>query len=129
MEFTVVGAGYVGLSLAVLISQRFKVNLIDIDEKKIALISSKKSPIRDKYIEEFLSKKNLKLSSSCNSDKAYKNSDFLIIATPTNYDPKKGTFNTSSVEEVISDAISVNPNIYIIIKSTIPLGFTVESKI
>ena len=124
MEITVVGAGYVGLSLAVLISQKSKVNLIDIDKKKISLINSKKSPIRDKYIEEFLSKKELDLIASCNPSKAYKDSDFVIIATPTNYDPKKGTFDTSSVEKVINDALKINPNTFIIIKSTIPLGFT-----
>ncbi len=128
MKFTIVGAGYVGLSLAVLISQRFEVTLLDIDESKISHINSKKSPIRDPEIEKFLSNKKLNLIATSNSEKAYKNSDFVIIATPTNYDPKKGNFNTSSVEEVISDAISVNPNIYMIIKSTIPLGFTESMK-
>ncbi len=124
MEISIVGAGYVGLSLAVLIAQKFRVNLIDIDEKKISLINSKKSPIKDRDIEKFLTKKKLNLIALSESKKAFTNSQFLIVATPTNYDPIKGTFDTSSVEEVISSAIKINPDIYIIIKSTIPLGFT-----
>ena len=128
MNFTVVGAGYVGLSLAVLISQKFRVNLIDIDQKKVSLINSKKSPIRDTDIEDFLLNKKLNLTSS-NSKEVYKNSDFVIVATPTNYDSNEGTFDTSSVEEVINEAISMNPDAYIIIKSTIPLGFTDEMRV
>ena len=128
MKFTIVGAGYVGFSLAVLISQRFEVSLIDIDDNKISQINAKISPIRDPEIEKFLSTKELNLIATSNSEQAYKNSDFVIIATPTNYDPKKGTFDTSSVKETISEAISVNPDIFIIIKSTIPLGFTESMK-
>ena len=107
MEISIVGAGYVGLSLAVLISQKFRVNLIDIDEKKISLINSKKSPIKDRDIDEYLTKKKLNLIALSETKKAFTNSQFLIVATPTNYDPNKGTFDTSSVEEVISAAIKV----------------------
>ncbi len=128
MNFTVVGAGYVGLSLAVLISQKFSVNLIDVDEYKISLINSKKSPIRDIDIEDFLTNKKLKLVATSNSKEAYKNSNFVIIATPTNYDSHEGAFDTSSVEQVINEVISINPDAYIIIKSTVPVGFTVEMR-
>ncbi len=124
MIFTIVGAGYVGLSLAVLISQKFGVNLIDLDEKKISLIRSKKSPIKDADIEDFLLNRKLNLKTPSDSRKAIMNSDFVIVATPTDYDPNKGSFDTSSVEEVINEVINVNPKAYIIIKSTIPLGFT-----
>ena len=124
MNFTVVGAGYVGLSLAILISQKFNVKLFDIEKQKISLIEEKKSPIKDKDIEEFLSNKNLNLNPTSDSQKAYKDADFVIIATPTNYDPDEGTFDTSSVEGVIEEALSNKPSICIVIKSTIPLGFT-----
>lgn len=124
MNFTVVGAGYVGLSLAVLIAQKFHVTLYDTNKEKISLINSKQSPILDKDIDRIITKKKLKLNAISESSKAYKNADFVIVATPTNYDPKEGTFDTSSVEGVIQQALINNSNTNIIIKSTIPLGFT-----
>ncbi len=124
MNFTVVGAGYVGFSLAILISQNHKVKLLDIDKKKVATISEKKSPIKDSEIENFLLTKKLSLEATNDVSFAYENSDYVIIATPTNYDPDLGTFDTSSVEKVIKDALTHQPEAYIVIKSTIPLGFT-----
>ena len=124
MNFTVVGAGYVGLSLAVLIAQKFHVTIYDTNKEKISLINSKQSPILDKDIDRIITKKKLKLNAISESSKAYKNADFVIVATPTNYDPKEGTFDTSSVEGVIQQALINNRNTNIIIKSTIPLGFT-----
>tara|TARA_B100001027_G_C16255533_1_gene326699 strand:+ start:93 stop:1259 length:1167 start_codon:yes stop_codon:yes gene_type:complete len=124
MNFTIVGAGYVGLSLAVLISQKYHVNLIDTNERKISLIKKKKSPFCDKDIEEFFLKKKLKLKASLNAKEAYRNSDFVIVATSTNYDPIEASFNTSSVEKVIHEVLMENKNAFIIIKSTIPVGFT-----
>ncbi len=124
MNFTVVGAGYVGLSLAVLISQKFNVKLFDIDKHKISLINNKSSPIKDRDIEDYLRNKNLNLNPISNSNQAYIDSDFVVVATPTNYDPDEGTFDTSSVENVINEALKSNPKACIVIKSTIPLGFT-----
>lgn len=124
MNFTVVGAGYVGLSLATLISQKHKVKLFDVDKEKLNIISKKKSPIKDKEIEKFLSTKELSLEVTNDASFAYKNCDYVIVATPTNYDPDLGTFDTSSVEKVIKDSLMNQPETYIVIKSTIPLGFT-----
>ncbi len=124
MKISIIGAGYVGLSLAVLISQKHDVTLLDIDNEKVNKINNKISPIKDPDIEKFLSNKKLKLIATTNSEEVYKNKDFIIIATPTNYDPKVGTFDTSSVEDVIYNAIKTNFDTNIIIKSTIPLGFT-----
>ena len=124
MEFTVVGAGYVGLSLATLISQNYNVILYDIDEQKISSINKKKSPIKDKKIQDFLKYKKLKLFSTSKIEEAYNRTDFVIIATPTNYDYERGTFDTSSVEKSIKQSLSYQPNACIIIKSTVPLGFS-----
>ena len=124
MNFTVVGAGYVGLSLATLISQKHKVKLFDVDKEKLDIISKKKSPIKDKEIEKFLSTKELSLEVTNDASFAYKNCDYVIVATPTNYDPDLGTFDTSSVEKVIKDSLMNQPETYVVIKSTIPLGFT-----
>ena len=124
MNFTVVGAGYVGLSLATLISQKHKVKLFDVDKEKLDIISKKKSPINDKEIEKFLSTKELSLEVTNDASFAYKNCDYVIVATPTNYDPDLGTFDTSSVEKVIKDSLMNQPETYVVIKSTIPLGFT-----
>jgi len=124
MNFTVVGAGYVGLSLAVLISQKYQVKLLDINEEKISLIKQKKSPISDKEIENFLLKKDLLLQPTSSPIEAYEGADYVIIATPTNYDVIKGSFDTLSVENVISESIKINEHSKIVIKSTIPLGFT-----
>ncbi len=124
MKICVVGSGYVGLSLAVLISQKYQVSLLDNNEDKINLLKNKTSPISDKLIEDYLKTKNLNLHPTSDLKEAYNAAEFVIIATPTNYDTKKGKFDTSSVESVISDAEKYTPGSYIFIKSTIPLGFT-----
>ena len=124
MKVSVFGAGYVGLSLAILISQKYEVVLIDIDEDKVNKIKNNESPFKDENITEFLLKKNLKLTATNNPQIAYENSNFIIIATPTNYDLDKGMFDTSTVEKVIGEALNYNNKSTIIIKSTIPLGFT-----
>ena len=124
MKFTVVGIGYVGLSLSILISQKYNVTSLDIDQKKINLINKKKSPFKDNEIENYLANGNLKLIATKDKRIAYKDPDYVIIATPTNYNSSSGTFDTSNVESVINDVISVNRNITIIIKSTVPFGFT-----
>ncbi|MDR0935024.1 MAG: nucleotide sugar dehydrogenase [Erysipelotrichaceae bacterium] len=124
MKITVVGIGYVGLSLAVLLSIKNEVVAIDISKEKVDLINRNISPIEDKEISEYLSSKKLNLSASINGKKEYKNSDFVIVATPTNYDDETNMFDTSSVESVVKDIIETNPNATIIIKSTVGVGFT-----
>tara|TARA_R110002049_G_scaffold9178_1_gene47498 strand:- start:93 stop:1265 length:1173 start_codon:yes stop_codon:yes gene_type:complete len=128
MNITVVGTGYVGLSLAVLLSQHNKVTAVDIVKEKIDLINSKKSPISDKEIEEFLSTKELNLHATMNAHEAYSNADFVIIATPTNYNSDTNHFDTRSVEAVIKDVMSINPNAVMIIKSTVPVGYVRGAK-
>lgn len=125
---TIVGTGYVGLSNAVLLSQKYSVIALDIDENKVNKINNRQSPIDDKEISEFLSTKSLDLIATTDKNLAYQNADFVIIATPTNYDPKTNFFDTSSVEKVIDDILSVNKTATIIIKSTIPVGFTESIK-
>ena len=124
MKIAVAGTGYVGFSMAVLLSQHHSVKAVDIIPEKVAMINAKKSPIADKEIEEFLATKNLDLLATMDGDSAYKEAEFVIIATPTNYDEKKNYFDTSSVESVIKQVLTVNPNAVMIIKSTIPVGFT-----
>ena len=123
MNIVVAGTGYVGLSMAVLLSQQNNVVAVDIVPEKVELINNKKSPISDKEIEDFLSNKPLNLTATTNAESAYKTADFVIIATPTNYDETKNYFDTSSVEAVIKQVIEINPKAYIVIKSTIPVGF------
>ena len=123
MKIAVAGTGYVGLSIATLLSQYNDVVAVDVVEEKVNLINNKKSPIQDDYIEKYLTEKKLHLVATRNSEKAYKDADFIIIATPTNYDPIKNYFDTSHVEEVIDLVLNVNPNAVMIIKSTIPVGF------
>ena len=125
VNIAVAGTGYVGLSLAILLAQHNQVTAVDVVPKKVELINQKKSPIQDDYIEEYLSHKNLNLVATLDGENAYKNADFVIIATPTNYDSKKNYFDTSAVEEVIKLVLKVNPNAIIVIKSTIPVGYTV----
>lgn len=127
-NITVAGTGYVGLSISVLLAQNNNVTALDLIQEKVDLINQKKSPIQDKEISEFLSCKNLNLKATINKDEAYNNPDFIIIATPTDYDSEKNFFNTSSVESVISLAEQKCPSSTIIIKSTIPVGFTEQMK-
>ena len=123
MKISVAGAGYVGLSLAVLLAQKHEVYIVDVDRNKVNSINKKQSPISDKEIEDFLKNRNLNLSATFNFTEAYKKSDYVIIATPTNYDVKTGSFDTSSVESVIKDIIKIDENATIVVKSTVPLGF------
>lgn len=124
LNIAVAGTGYVGLSLAVLLSQHNHVKAVDIVPEKVDLINNKKSPIQDDYIEKYLAEKDLDLVATTDGAAAYKDADFVIIATPTNYDSKKNYFDTSAVEAVIKLVLEVNPDAIMIIKSTIPVGFT-----
>ena len=124
MKIAVAGTGYVGLSIAVLLAQHHQVTAVDIVPEKIDLINSKKSPIQDEYIEKYLAEKALDLTATLDGEKAYKDAEFVIIAAPTNYDPKQNYFDTSAVESVIRQVLSINPDAIMVIKSTIPVGFT-----
>ena len=124
VNITVVGTGYVGLSLSVLLAQHNKVTALEIDEKKVALINDRISPISDNEIECFLKEKPLNLEATTDKELAYSNAEFVIVATPTDYDPETNYFNTSSVKNVIKDVLATKPQATIIIKSTIPVGFT-----
>lgn len=124
MKIAVAGTGYVGLSLAVLLAQHNEVKAVDVIPEKVNLINDKKSPIQDEYIEKYLAEKALSLKATLDSKKAYSESDYVIIATPTNYDSNKNFFDTSAVESVISSVTKCNPNAVMIIKSTVPVGFT-----
>lgn len=120
----VAGTGYVGLSLATLLSQHHEVIAVDIVPEKVELINQKQPPIADREIESFLAEKDLRLTATLDGDLAYRNADFVVVAAPTNYDPHKNYFDTSAVEAVIAEVLDVNPNAWIIIKSTIPVGYT-----
>lgn len=124
MKIAVAGTGYVGLSLAVLLAQHNKVTAVDIIPEKVEQINNKKSPIQDDYIEKYLAEKELDLTATLDGESAYKDADFVIIAAPTNYDPKKNFFDCSAVEAVIELVLKVNPNAIMVIKSTIPVGYT-----
>lgn len=124
MKIAVAGTGYVGLSLAVLLAQHNEVTAVDIISAKIDLINHKKSPIIDREIEEYLRTKPLSLMATLDGDSAYKNADYVVIAAPTNYDPEKNYFDTSAVESVIEQVLKVNKNAVMVIKSTIPVGYT-----
>ena len=124
MKIAVAGTGYVGLSIATLLSQHHEVMAVDIIQEKIDLINQRKSPIQDEYIEKYLAEKDLHLTATLDAEAAYKDADFVVIAAPTNYDSKKNFFDTSAVEAVIKLVIQYNPDAIMVIKSTIPVGFT-----
>lgn len=124
LKIAVAGTGYVGLSIATLLSQHHQVTAVDIIPEKVELINNKKSPIQDDYIEKYLEEKNLNLIATLDAEEAYKDADFVVIAAPTNYDSKKNFFDTSAVEAVIKLVIEYNPEAIMVIKSTIPVGYT-----
>ena len=124
MKIAVAGTGYVGLSIATLLAQHHAVTAVDIIPEKVELINSRKSPIQDEYIEKYLAEKDLDLTATLDGASAYKDADFVVIAAPTNYDSKKNFFDTSAVEAVIELVLQSNPNAIMVIKSTIPVGYT-----
>ncbi len=128
MKIAVAGTGYVGLSIATLLSQHHEVVALDIIEEKVNMINQRLSPIQDREIEDFLKNKNLNLKATLNKEVAFKNAKFVVISTPTNYDEKKNYFDTSSVEDCIESIIKINPEAIMVIKSTIPVGFTETMK-
>ena len=128
MKIAVAGTGYVGLSMAILLAQHNTVKAVDVVQAKVDMINNKKSPIVDAEIEEYLATKKLDLEATTDGDSAYKDAELVIVSTPTNYDEKKNYFDTSSVESVISQVIAVNPDAIIIIKSTVPVGFTENAR-
>ena len=123
-KIAVAGTGYVGLSIATLLAQHHQVTAVDVIPEKVDLINQRKSPIQDEYIEKYLKEKNLNLVATLDGDKAYSDADFVVIAAPTNYDPVKNYFDTSHVEEVIRLVMRVNPEAIMVIKSTVPVGYT-----
>ena len=128
MKLAVVGTGYVGLANAVLLAQHHEVVALDIIQEKVDLINQRRSPIKDAEIEEFLATKDLKLTATTDPEVAYKDAEYVVVATPTDYDPEKNYFDTSSVESVIDDILRINSETIIIIKSTVPVGYTERIK-
>lgn len=124
MKIAVAGSGYVGLSNGVLLAQHNEVTLVDVNQWKVDIVNNKKSPIVDKEIEDFLATKNLNLHATLDTKEAYQDAELVVVATPTDYDPKTNYFNTSAVEAVIESVREVNKDSVIIIKSTIPVGYT-----
>ncbi|HGP8253269.1 TPA: nucleotide sugar dehydrogenase [Streptococcus pneumoniae] len=128
MKIAVTGTGYVGLSIAVLLAQHHQVIAVDIIPEKVELINQRKSPIQDDYIEKYLAEKDLNLVATLDAKEAYKDADFVVIAAPTNYDPKKNFFDTSAVESVIETVLKYNPDAIMVIKSTVPVGYTESAR-
>ena len=124
IKIAVAGTGYVGLSIATLLSQHHKVTAVDVIPEKVEKINKRISPIQDEYIEKYFAEKELNLTATLDGAAAYKDADFVVIAAPTNYDPVKNYFDTSHVEEVIDLVLEVNPDAVMVIKSTIPVGYT-----
>ena len=124
MKIAVAGTGYVGLSIATLLAQHNEVMAVDIVPEKVELINNRKSPIQDEYIEKYLAEKELNLTATLDAEAAYKNAEYVVIAAPTNYDSQRNYFDTSAVENVIETVLRVNPNAIMVIKSTIPVGYT-----
>ena len=124
MQIVIAGTGYVGLSNAVLLAQHNKVYAVDIIQEKVDLLNQRKCPIQDKELEEYLQEKDLDLTATIHGEEVYPKAEFVIVSTPTNYDPKKNYFDTSSVESVIEQVLRVNPTAYIVVKSTVPVGFS-----
>ena len=124
LRIAVAGTGYVGLSIATLLAQHHKVTAVDVVPEKVELINNKKSPIQDEYIEKYLSEKELNLTATLDGRSAYKEADFVVIAAPTNYDPQKNFFDTHHIEDVIDLVLEVNPDAVMVIKSTVPVGYT-----
>ncbi len=124
MKIAVAGAGYVGLSMATLLSQKHDVTVVDVVQEKVDMINRRQSPIQDEYIESYFAQKTLSLVATLDASEAYEGADFVIVAAPTNYDPKKNFFDTSAVEDVVALVTGVNPEAVVVIKSTVPVGFT-----
>ena len=124
MKISVAGSGYVGLSVGTLLAQRHEVTLVDVVPEKVEMINARKCPIKDEYLERFFAEKELHLKATLDGASAYREADFVVIATPTNYDPQKNFFDTSHVEEVLRLVADVNPSAFVVIKSTVPVGYT-----